>query len=382
MNTASRIISNGWPRTVAAAKDGDLRQSYIHSEGEFDVFFNHNRPDKNLYINIARMRQDMRPVNASVPFDFDSPLKDSVFEEGTTDGEKISQMRNDSDLAYQVLGDVWDDTQSLVQECWDNNIPAVTVFSGLGVHVHILYQEQVEPSEEKVTTSLHFIEECGLSTHDRKIVSDTKRILRIPNSQRVDSEGPAGVWCIPMTEAEVLNNDLMDMLQRCSEPKSIPYHNRYKPENRPEMQVYDDVDVDQSENVGTVEMKGEVDVPDNVEYIVRSCILMPCVRERFLSANPDHMIRFTGTVLLYQAGFHPEEVQKIISQIGWVDYDREITKKMTESIWKNRYSELSCSRLQRLGLCVHGPNFDEFSNDKEDCDTYRYTSGKALYPYK
>lgn len=381
MNTACQILINGWPRTVAAADDGQLIQHFVHSESEFDTFINHNKPDKNLYFNTARMRQDMRPVLPTVQFDFDSPFKDSMFDDGTLDGEKIRKMRNDDDLAYKILGEVWDDTQSLIGECWSQDIPAITIFSGLGVHVHMLYQERVEPVEEKVSTSMHFVEECDLTTYDRQIISDTKRILRVPNSQRIDEKGPAGAWCIPMTEAEVLNNDLSDMLERCSEPKSIPYHSRYKPENRPRMQVYEDVDVKDSAKAGSVEVKGEADVPSDIEYLVENTILLPCVRERFLSKNPHHMIRFAGAVHLFQAGFNLGEVRDIIRKIGWSDYDEEITRKMTKSIWENRYSELSCSRLQKLGLCVYGPGYEQYSDDKNDCETHRYISGEALYPY-
>jgi hypothetical protein len=384
MNTATEILVNGFPRTVAAAVNGGISQTFVHSEGEFDVFFNHNRPQKNLYFNIARMRQDMRPITGLVSFDFDSPLKDSMFEEGVKDGEKINRMREDESLANKILGDVWSDTKSLVEECWERNVPVLTVFSGLGVHVHLLYQEKVDPTEEKATTSMHFVEECDLSTWDRQVITDTRRILRIPNSQRVDEHGPASAWCIPMTEAEVMNNSLMDMLKRCSEPKSVPFHDRYKEENRPKLRVHDDADVEES-NIGTVPLEDRDvsdEVPDDVEYVVRTCIPLPCVRERFLRSNPDHMIRFAGAVHLFQAGFRPKEVQNIIRGIGWIDYDAKVTRKMTEDIWKNRYSELSCSKLKnRLGLCVYGRDFDEFTNDATDCETYDYTSGEALYPY-
>jgi len=381
MNTATEILCNGWPRTVAASEDGVLKQTYVHGESEFDLFFNSNRPDKNLYFNIARMRQDMRPVTGLVPFDFDSPLKNSLFEEGTSDAEKISKMREDEEIASEILGEVWSDVQSLVGECWERGIPVISVFSGLGVHSYLLFQEETEPTEKKASTSMHYVEECDLSTWDRQIVTDTKRILRIPNSQRVDENGPAGAWCIPMTEPEVLNNNVHDLLSRCSQPKDISFHSRYEEANRPTLQVYDDVDLDDG-NTGTVEIKGDVEVPENVKYIINSCIPLPCVRERFLSSNPHHMIRFTGTVLLYQVGFKPKEVQEIISQIGWIDYDRKVTKKMTENIWKSKYSELSCSRLQSLGLCVYNSNFEQYSNEKEDCETHRYKSGKALYPYQ
>ena len=371
---------NGWPRTVAGAVGGELSQTYVHSEGEFDLFFEHNRPNKNLYYNISRMRRDMRPVTGLVPFDFDSPLKESAFSQEISDGEKISMMREDDDLAYEILGDVWEDAQSLVKTASEKDIPVITVFSGLGVHSYLLYKERVNPTEEKVTTSKYFVEEADLTTWDRKVITDTKRILRIPNSQRIDENGSCGTWCIPMTEYEVKNNDITDLLERCSSPKSIPKYDRYLEENRPEMQVYESVELEE-DAVGTVEFDGSTEVPDNVEYIVNSCIPLPCVRERFLGRNPDHLIRFNGVVLLFQAGFSPSEVKNIIRKIGWVDYDESLTDKMVKQIWNRKYSEMPCNTLQKNGLCVFGPSFENHSNEPSDCETYGYSSGKALYPY-
>lgn len=383
MDNAQRILfGTGFPRTVGWAVNGDFRQHFVHSPGEFDLFFDHNRSDRNLYSSICRFRSDMRPVLDKVIFDFDSPMKDSAFPSTDSDKEKIQQMRKDDDLAREVLGSVWDDVQSLVSQCRKEGIPVVSVFSGLGVHCHLLYQEKVNPVREKVTTSKYFVDECDLETWDRKVITDTRRVLRIPNSQRVSKEGPTGVWCIPITEDEVMNNSVHDLLERCTSPKSIDFHERYEAENRPTMEEkegYGDVDED---TVGSVELEDRdimSEVPSVTEWIVRNCIMLPCVSERFLRSNPDHMIRFNGVVSLYQSGFTPEEAREIIRNLGWVDYDEKITRKMTEQIWNRGYSESTCNKIQSLGLCVHGPGFDDFSDNPSDCEVHRYESGDCLW---
>ena len=386
MDTAQQILfgESGFPRTVAHASNGKLLQHFIHSADAFDMFFKHNRPDHNLYSSICRFRSDMRPVNCTVPFDFDSPMKDSVFD-NETDREKVELMREDKELAEEVLGEVWEDTQALIKQCKRDNIPVLTVFSGLGVHAHMLYKDRVNPVKEKVSTSNYYIDECDLTTYDRQIVTDTRRILRIPNSQRVDDGVSAGVWCIPITENEVLNNTIHDLLERCASPKDIPFHDRYKKENRPDMDVkegYEEVDID---TAGTVELhKRDIaeEVPEMTEWIIRESIPLPCVKERFLCSNPNHQIRFAGVVHLFQAGFTPAEVVEIIERIGWVDFDRSITESMVKNIYKNKYSELSCSKLMSLGLCVHGIEEEGYSDEPSDCETYKYTSGEALYPYQ
>ena len=129
MNNAQSIIfgESGFPRTVAYASNGKLKQLFVHSEGEFDMFFDHNKEDQNLYSSICRFRSDMRPVLGNIPFDFDSPKKDTIFD-NETDEEKIKMMREDEELAEEVLGEVWKDAQSLVTKCLEDGIPVVTVF--------------------------------------------------------------------------------------------------------------------------------------------------------------------------------------------------------------------------------------------------------------
>ena len=383
MDTAQQIIfgESGFPRTVAHASNGDLKQFFIHSEKEFDMFIEHNLHRRNLYSSICRFRSDMRHITGSVPFDFDAPLKDSVFNTNS-DREKIQMMRRDERLAEKVLGTVWSDVQSLVYFCKENGIPVVSVFSGLGVHCHVLYQEEVEPVKKKASISNWFVDECDLKTHDRKIITDTRRILRIPNSKRIDDSEGIDVWCIPITEDEILNNNIHDLLERCSEPKDISYHDRYKSENRPDMELkegYEKVDV---ENARSVDLQPKVkgqQTPELTEWIIRNTIPMPCVAERVLSGNPHHMIRFTAAVFLFQAGYEPSEVVEIFENIGWVDYKRSITKKMVKSIYRNKYSELPCNKLMSLGLCVYSEDIDKYSNNPKECETYKYTSGESLY---
>lgn len=384
MDNAQEILfgQSGFPRTVAHASGGDLKQLFIHSEGEWDMFFKHNRPNKNLYSSICRFRSDMRPVLDEVPFDFDSPMKDSIFG-NESDREKVEMMREDEELAGKILGEVWEDAQSLVRQCKRDNIPVLTVFSGLGVHCHMLYQDRVNPVEAKVSTSNYYIEECDLTTWDRQIVTDTRRILRIPNSQRIDGDS-TGVWCIPITEDEVLNNSIHDLLERCASPKEVPFHDRYKKENRPEMEVKEGYEEVKSEAVGTEPLDDMVtaDIDEGMVEIFKDCIVLPCIRERFFTQNPHHMVRFNGVAMLYQVGFRPEEVREIIRRIGWVDYDEKITRKMTEQIWNRRYSESKCDTLNSLGLCVQGEMFDGYGDEPSDCETYKYPSHQALYPYE
>lgn len=381
MNTSQEILFGSFPRTVAYADETGLRQFFVESEGLWDVFFEHNKNKRNLYSSTCRFRSDMRPVLDKCFFDLDAPLKDSAFGPEVTDVEKIERMRDNEELAEEILGLVWSEAQKLVKRLREDNIPTICVFSGLGVHVYLLYQDEVEPTKQKVSISNYYIEECDLKTSDRQVITDTRRILRTPNSKRI-SDGEAQAYCIPITEEEVLNNTVHDLLERCKESKDIPYHDRYKHDNRPEMEMMEGYEEVEKDTHGTVPIQ-EQDISQNVdelsEWIVENNIPLPCVRERFLGANPHHMVRFNGVVLLYQAGFSIEEVRSIIKGIGWVDYDKKITDKMTKQIWNRKYSESNCSKLMSLGLCVYGPEFEEFSDEPNECDAYKWTGQEARY---
>lgn len=384
MDASHEILYNGFPRAVGSTEEGQIRQHFVHSESEMDLWFDKLKDERNMYSSICRFRSDMRPILSDIPFDLDSPMKDSVFENGTSDSKKIKMMRDDPSLAEEVLGEVWSDAQKLSKKCLDENIPALSIFSGLGVHVHLLFKERTEPVKEKVSTSQWLIDDCGLNTHDIKIIPDTRRILRVPNSQRISEGEPTGTWCIPMTEVEILNNSVHDVLERTKKPKTIKYHNRYRPKNRPEMKVHDGYENISQDTVGTVPIQEDslnIEFSDLEEEQVKECLAMPCVRERFFSANPDHEIRLTGAILLFQSGFTPKEVQDVISRIGWVDYKPDKTMSFLKQIYKKRYSEFSCNTLQSRGLCVHSPEFEKYGDEPKDCETYKWTSGEAQYGF-
>lgn len=380
IGNAGEILYGDFPRTVGVSvRDHGLYQYFVHSLGELELVYDKIRADSNFYSSICRFRPDMRPVLDKVCFDFDSPMKEAAFTENISDKEKIDRMREDEELAEEVLGDVWEDAQKLVRKCQEEGIPVISVFSGLGIHCHLLFQEQVDPVEEITSTSQWLIEECDLSTFDQQIIGDTRRVLRVPNSQRIDSGGSTATWIIPMTEQEVLDNSAHDVLLRSTSPKTIPKHDRYL-EDRPEMEVkegYEDVD---RESVGKVDMEErDTDsvIPYEAEWIVDNCIAMPCVSERFKQSNPKHYVRLAGVIHLYNAGFSPGEVYNVIESLGWIDFDPDITEKMLRQIYKSGYSDMSCQTMKNNGLCVYGLGMEEYGDDSKECPSFGWRGGEC-----
>lgn len=375
MKYAQRLLfGNGFPRSVASSKNGELLQFYVHSESEFDLFFDKVRKNRNVYSSTCRFRSDMRPVLDKIFFDFDSAKKDTVFGGNISDRKKVEKMANDRDLLYTVLGNVWDDVNSLIEYCFFNDIPAVTVFSGMGFHVHLLYQEEVSPVDKKRTTSHMLIDKCDLETYDRTVITDVRRILRVPNAQRVDGE-PTGLWTIPLSENEVLEWELEDVFDASFSPKPLDEDKRYAVENRPKMKHYEEYEQESSEEYQSRRMEAR-DISEEVdslsEYIVDNSVLMPCVSERIKQSNPDHQIRLNYAIHMLNAGWSVEEIVQISSGLNWIDFDADKTRKFVKHAKEKKYSEFPCQTMFNRGFCVE-------EEEPEECESYGWRGGEAFF---
>lgn len=380
MDTASQILFGEFPRSFAASAKGELRQYFVHSESEWDASFKKVRPRKNVYCSTCHFRSDMRPVLDKVFFDFDSAKKDSAFSGNVGDRQKIEQMREDTELLTEVLGNVWSDVQSLVETCSDKDIPTITVFSGLGFHVYLLYQPEVNPVRKKITTSNMFIDECELTTHDRKVVTDVRRILRVPNAQRIDSSSgeavSCGLWTIPLSEEDVLKKGLKRVFDESTSPKQIEDKEKYSKSERPKMSLYEEYEQKTLEETPTRDLENRdisSEVDSVTEFIVDNAIPMPCVSERIKQSNPDHHVRLNFAVHMLNAGFSVNEIVHVASGLNWIDFDAKKTKRFVKQAKRKRYSEYSCKTMDKRGFCVH-------SEDQSECDEYGWSSGECLYP--
>jgi len=326
----------------------------------------------------------MRPVLDKVAFDFDSPMKEAAFPGEVTDREKINKMREDPDLCEEVLGDVWEDVEKLIGKCKEEEIPVITVFSGMGFHCHILYQERVNPVEEISTTVNYFVEECDLKTWDRKVRGDVRRVLRVPNAQRMEkvrgTMQSAGVWTIPLSEEDVMSNTIHEILDRASSPKELEMQDRYKEENRPSMEVKEGYEVEDPESMATVDLENrdiDFEVDEDARWIVERHFEMPCMKERIMRSNPGHMIRFNFAVNMFNFGYKPEEVLNIIRGLNWIDFDEKKTRRFLKQIYSSGYSDYKCETLMRKGYCVYDQESEDYSEDPQDCPAHDWAGGSC-----
>lgn len=371
------VLFGGWPRCVGATDDGMIDQFFVHSKEEFEYFYSNVRSEKNTYSSICHFSsinghpQSWISILDKVVFDFDSPMKEAAFPDDMPDGEKIEMMLCQPDMADEVLGDVVTEAQAVIEQSMNEDIPVYAVFSGMGIHVHQLYQEEKDPERKIATTARRYLDQLDLQTADLQIIGDTRRLLRVPNAQRIDEKGPTGFWTIPLKPEEVIESDASDLLEMATMPRNIEFE---EPEERPEMQIYADYTRDSGEALETRELDDTHSRLDGeeVDWLLNRQIKLPCMVERVKQRNPDHRIRLNFAVMLFNLGYSPDEVCEIIKRLRWKDFNEEMTMKYLRQIYSKKYSDHSCDTLMSKGYCV-------YPDDPDQCPTKGWKGGNLQY---
>lgn len=386
MDEVQKTLYGKFPRAVGVTQDyGGLRQFVVHSEGEFDVFTDTVNGSRNAYASIS-----WRPVGGDiqldkVSIDLDTPAKPDwpMFDRNDlSDDEIFERMRADPEIADAILGPVFEDAKALCQRLLDDGVPTIGVFSGFGLHIHLLYQETSENLKQKIgTTARKYVGDLNLETYDTAPIGDHKRLMRIPNIERIwiSDDGETVRRCnintIPLSAEEIADGlDPSSMLDRAMSPRT------FTPDvgERPEMEVYDHY----VQTVDEVEAAEQRDVDDSIlgdgdndellEYLLQEYLQMPCMYERITQPEPDHRVRQNCAVLLFNLGMSVDEVHDLFARIGWVDYKPRQTDQQLRQIYRTGYSDRSCASIRRDGLC--SPNQVD---DPKSCSCYGWSGGKA-----
>ncbi|UBF23082.1 DNA primase [Haloarcula virus HCTV-16] len=379
MKPVQKLLFGKFPRRF-----GNPVQWPVHSESEMDVAIDECEGERNLYSTISYfdLTEGGGVISDKIAFDLDSPFKDAAFPDLDRDDEKIHAMRQDRDLAEEVLGEVVSDARLVAEYAQSQEIPLVGVFSGFGIHLHLLYQDQLNASRHLATTVRKVIDEYDLETADVQIIGDVQRILRIPNVRRVYVDAdrgesitsdthtmPCNLYTVPLTRREIRNLTVDELLDWSTSTRDIPIPGENE---RPQMKVYDEYLEERATARGKVETEIDVEEYDRQGLLnmLKDLLQMPCMYERIVQPNPHHMVRFNSAVLLFNAGFSREEIETIFMKLGWRDADRRKTRKFLKQIERRGYSDMSCRTIQGLGLCQR-------EDDPESCETYGWSGGEA-----
>lgn len=371
MDTIQRELFGRFPRSV-----GNPHQWIVHSPEELEVFLDYNNGSRNCYSSICYFPPG-KVVGDKVSYDLDSPKKDTGFYDVEGDHIKVEIMRDEPDKADEVLGNVCDEAGHLAKESMKNGIPVVGVFTGMGIHVHQLFQEEENPMDAITSTAMKVIDDLNLDTVDGVPVGDVQRIMRIPNCQRIHVEGlyeekervPCDLFTVPLSSEELIEFGPQELLEISKGPREIDLE--YLPD-RPEMRIFDDyldehVQQRESRNleIGMDEFEDE-----EVAQMAKKLLKMPCMYERVIQPNPGHEVRRNLAVMLFNIGFDVDQAEAFIRRLKWRDFNPKITKKQLQHIWKNGYADMSCRTMQTKGLCTR-------QEDPHSCPTYGWSGGSA-----
>lgn len=360
-------------------------QNLVYSETEFELVFQSLKGRRNLYSSVGEVWPSGKTVCDKVFYDFDTPnkvdgeLQHPEFDEDMTEVDKFKIMREDTEVAEHVLGSVLNDAQELVSESERQGIPTVSVFTGCGIHVHQLYQPEEDPERKMESTGWFFTEQLELATADTVIFGDTKRLTRIPNSQRMDKEDsgkPIGLHLRPYTAEEILEKSVDDLLHESTEPRTEFVLGDVQ---RPTMPLCDGYPTEKVQTHSEVTETAEETIPVDVDHEAKDwleyAVKLPCLVTHATRNNPDHPIRWSLVAYLFNIGLKPEEVLSIIRKLGWKNFDPETTKYQINNIWSDgQRSEHGCSWMMEHGKCVYPEN-------PEDCPAHDWGGTEAYFEW-
>lgn len=363
MQAVEKELFGQFPRFV-----GNPNQFCVFDEGSFDIFTEANNGESNCYSRISYIGQDGSLMLDEVFLDLDGEVKDTTL----TDSEIVSKLRNDKEFRHDVLDDVVEDAKSVAELCREHSIPLIGVYTGKGIHLHLLFEPRRHPKKELKSQQSWIVDECDLKTFDRQVFGDVKRLCRVPNCRRFDDTlgVETDLFTVPFTGLELLNVSADTLVFESESPRQIDIPG----ESRPPF-FERDVSVDTVDRTEEVQEVGEtVEIPSNLEEWLEDVLQMPCVAQRITSRNPSHHIRMQAAILLFNSGLSVGDVANVYSQLNWADFDRQVTMKQLRQIHRRGYTSLSCATIQEKGLCVYPKGERE-----EDCEVFGYEGGDRYY---
>lgn len=378
LGPTNRLLFGKTPRfvgLVGSELPPKQRDQFVaFDRGLLKMFLERNHGENNMYTRVSHIGETSASVVDKIFLDFDAEKPNRP------EHELFREMREDRAVADNILGDVVEDVRAVAEWIEDMGWPAVGVFSGMGVHIHILTKERPEPTEHLRTTAKKIESEAGLSTLDNKGTKegDFNRLCRLVNAPRIGSNGePLRVYTIPLELRELADTTPEELLELSMTPRQIELP-RVKEHDRPELRIWQDYKTSSKDDDVALEAEPlseqTLEVVDGeLEKFVKEALQMPCMYERLMSRNPDHSVRFNSAILFFNLGLTPDEVQDIYSRLGWFDYDPEITSSILNQIYEKGYASMSCQTLQERGLCK--PGWDTVEERKENCDCFGWEGG-------
>ena len=370
MNTARELLFGRFPRMV-----GNPKQFPALDSGSFEEFVKANEGDANCYSRISWLANTGDWMCDRVFLDLDG----HVSENGMTQVEMVSKLRTEPEFRTEVLSEVCDDVRSVAELCKKESIPLVGVYTGKGVHLHLLTEQRRFPERELRSNQKWLSDECSLATVDRQVFGDVKRLCRIPNCRRYDEKvgTSTDLYTVPLTREEMLGITPDELVDWSTSPREIEEPG----ESRPPLFVREDY-IPSKEKSDRVVNAEPVDIGEDaydelnekMEQWLKDVLQLPCMYQRITTKNPAHPVRFNAAIMMFNVGMKPSDVVEIFGRLGWHDFDPSVTRKFAEQIYDRGYADMSCATIQSKGLCVYSRD-----DRQDDCDAFGYEGGIQEY---
>lgn len=363
--TVQDLLFGRFPRMV-----GNPEQFPVFDGGNFDEFVKANNGEANCYSRISWLSNTGDWMCDRVFLDLDG----HVSENGLTDVELVSKLRSEDGFAEQVLSDVVDDVRSIADLAFEESFPVVGVYTGKGVHIHLLTEPRRFPSDELRTNQKWIDDVCSLKTADRQVFGDVKRLSRVPNCRRYDPKvgTSTDLFTVPLSRQEMRELTVDNLISWSKSPRQIEKPGGSRPPLfvRDEyLETYDSDDVVSAEPVEIGEDSYD-ELNSKMEEWLKDVLQLPCLYQRITTKNPAHPIRFNCAIMMFNVGMTPDDVVEIYGRLGWHDFDPSVTRKFAKQIYNRGYADMSCATIQSKGLCV-------FSQEdrQEECEAFGYPGG-------
>ncbi len=264
-----RQLIDSFPREVAKPY-----RRLCHTESEFYSYINRHNGKVDLFYSVYKIDANGKFENINlnkIPYDFDNI--DSI-----------------------------EDVKKLHNHLKESNIKHLLLFSGKkGFHVYVFtinYEQLKSPKNTLYNAQNYFIKLLNINP-DPKIIGDTARIMRIPNTKHISGNK----YCIPLTSSDL--------------DKGIE-HIRNKAENQNfEFKYYGNKLLDISAFDTEIEKKSYAfNMPDYIYNIPINDVMVkkfyPCIQHWLLNINEmgTYEARFQFAVFCRDMGLSPETCDK------------------------------------------------------------------------
>lgn len=181
---------------------------------------------------------------------------------------------------------------------------------------------------------------------DPKVIADTRRFCRIPNTLRPPENCAYCTYLNPRRFAKMTIQDVF---------KSIRKQNHYS-HNLKTSITLDNIEILPNLDDFLVKIGKNEDCEKNktfdrnLDTTHLELALRPCLFKHMLSPEPRHNVRVAASADLIGAGFSTDEILDMYQKLNWIDWEEDLTRYQIEHCRPIHFSK---RKLKEMGVCYN-----------------------------